>query len=63
MSRSSDIPIKRAKEKEARNKKKKSEREEQAKDLARVTVGKHSDDMKQRHRLAVYFDKAPKIRR
>ena len=55
------VQLKRAKEKEARNKKQKSEREEQAKELARVAVGKHSEDMKQRHRLALYFDKVPKI--
>jgi hypothetical protein len=52
--------LKRAKEKETRNKKQKSEREEQAKELARVAAGKHSEDMKQRHKLAVWFGKVPK---
>ena len=54
------VQLKRAKEKETRNKKQKSEREEQAKELARVAAGKHSEDMKQRYRLAWYFDKVPK---
>ena len=40
------VQLKRAKEKDARNKKK-TEREEQAKELAKVSAVKHNEDMKQ----------------
>ena len=54
------VQLKRAKGKEARNKKQKCEREEQAKELSRVAAGKHCEAMKQRQKLAVWFGKVPK---
>ena len=53
------VMLKRLREKAVRAKKQKTEHEEQAKVLVRVAAGKHSETMKLRHKIAVWWGKTP----